>query len=537
MSKAEKSLAVRATHQLENGADHSGSRNMATPEEAASLLDNRPEATALHKLGQLMNQSPRQAAQQALQARMDNGARMAAQRQRHPGLFGTAGDAASPNRTGLPDGLKAGIESLSGMSMDHVRVHRNSTRPAQLNALAYAQGSDIHLAPGQERHLPHEAWHVVQQAQGRVQPTMQMKDGVPVNDETGLEKEADLMGSRAMASASRSLARSGSQAEDAETSPMSRVRVSTSALQRRVALENAKDFKTWNGDALDDGSAELDDVIEELKDDFDWNQSLVGEFERLVSAPALYTFRDFDHMNDFLGGNQSDPPHVDNDEGAAMMMDELAKDFGSSFKGSHIPFSGSRVYAVGRPSIVGDPGIWATQNSATGYITSKQQSIVKNWVAETPAQVFLNRLTFPSNTKRTLDKVNLVRPSVMGSNAHAEVNQFVQLALLARSHGHNPEQLGMTMGSDIAHCAECYWAMSVMAKKGHGKFSSFTGCGNKLFARWREPWSGFYDSYGPNPFRNPDGSFKVNALTKKQFAPGTYSPQELNSASGLSIYK
>ncbi|NCN83427.1 MAG: DUF4157 domain-containing protein [Sphingomonadales bacterium] len=76
------------------------------------------------------------------------------------------------NRTGLPDNLKSGIESLSGLSMDHVQVHRNSSKPAQLNAHAFAQGSDIHLAPGQEQHLPHEAWHVVQQAQGRVKPTM-----------------------------------------------------------------------------------------------------------------------------------------------------------------------------------------------------------------------------------------------------------------------------------------------------------------------------------------------------------------------------
>ena len=101
------------------------------------------------------------------------------------------------NNTGLPDQLKSGIESLSGLSMDHVRVHYNSSQPAQLNALAYAQGSDIHLAPGQEQHLPHEAWHVVQQAQGRVKPTLQMKDGVPVNDDTGLEHEADLMGKNA----------------------------------------------------------------------------------------------------------------------------------------------------------------------------------------------------------------------------------------------------------------------------------------------------------------------------------------------------
>ena len=113
----------------------------------------------------------------------------------------TMPDAATqrPNRTGLPDGLKSGVESLSGISLDNVNVHYYSSQPAQLNALAYTQGSDIHVAPGQEQHLPHEAWHVVQQAQGRVQPTMQMKDGVPVNDDEGLEHEADVMGTKALA--------------------------------------------------------------------------------------------------------------------------------------------------------------------------------------------------------------------------------------------------------------------------------------------------------------------------------------------------
>jgi hypothetical protein len=106
--------------------------------------------------------------------------------------------AKTPNNTGLPDNLKHGIESLSGMSMDNVKVHYKSSKPAQLNAHAYAQGADIHLAPGQEKHLPHEAWHVVQQAQGRVKPTMQMKTGVPVNDDKELEHEADVMGQRAL---------------------------------------------------------------------------------------------------------------------------------------------------------------------------------------------------------------------------------------------------------------------------------------------------------------------------------------------------
>ncbi|MCC2686170.1 MAG: hypothetical protein K0R75_3069 [Paenibacillaceae bacterium] len=97
---------------------------------------------------------------------------------------------------GLPDGLKAGVEQLSGLSMDGTKIKYNSSKPADLNALAFAQSSEIHLGPGQEQHLPHEAWHVVQQKQGRVHPTMQMQ-GTTVNDDVGLESEADAMGERA----------------------------------------------------------------------------------------------------------------------------------------------------------------------------------------------------------------------------------------------------------------------------------------------------------------------------------------------------
>lgn len=98
----------------------------------------------------------------------------------------------------LPVNVKKGVESLSGISMDDVKVHYNSAKPAQLNAHAYAQGTEIHIASGQEKHLPHEAWHVVQQKQGRVQPTTMMKAKVPINDDAGLEKEADVMGARAL---------------------------------------------------------------------------------------------------------------------------------------------------------------------------------------------------------------------------------------------------------------------------------------------------------------------------------------------------
>lgn len=112
----------------------------------------------------------------------------------------------SPRSDGLPAQLKAGIESLSGISMDDVRVDYQSSAPAQLNAAAYAQGNQIHLGPGQDHHLPHEAWHVVQQKQGRVDPTMQL-GGVNINAKPEFEAEASEMGQRAALGAEKNGAR------------------------------------------------------------------------------------------------------------------------------------------------------------------------------------------------------------------------------------------------------------------------------------------------------------------------------------------
>jgi len=159
----------------------------ATYASAPSRASESPGIRALAQLQAMANRSPRMLAQRERMQALQDAAQAARTVQRQP----------APNRTGLPDGLKAGVESLSGLSMDHVRVHYNSAQPAQLKAHAFAQGADIHIAPGQEKHLPHEAWHVVQQAQGRVRPTMQMKGSVAVNDDAGLEREADVMGAKA----------------------------------------------------------------------------------------------------------------------------------------------------------------------------------------------------------------------------------------------------------------------------------------------------------------------------------------------------
>lgn len=169
----------------------------------ADFLDSRSSTFQLKKFQEAAQDSGRGSGISSLQTKSSNhtGASRVAQLQ---GMSDTRTASAQPgliqkkeNKTGIPDGLKAGMESVSGMSLNDVSVHRNSDKPAQLQAHAYAQGTDVHLAPGQEKHLPHELGHVVQQKQGRVAPTVQLKGQVPVNDSPSLEKEADMLGAKA----------------------------------------------------------------------------------------------------------------------------------------------------------------------------------------------------------------------------------------------------------------------------------------------------------------------------------------------------
>jgi hypothetical protein len=169
----------------------------------ADFLDSRSSTFQLKKFQEAAQESGRGSGISQLQTKSSNhtGTSRVAQLQ---GLSDARTSSTQPgliqrkeNKTGIPDGLKAGMESVSGMSLNDVTVHRNSDKPAQLQAHAYAQGTDVHLAPGQEKHLPHELGHVVQQKQGRVAPTVQLKGQVPVNDSPSLEKEADSLGAKA----------------------------------------------------------------------------------------------------------------------------------------------------------------------------------------------------------------------------------------------------------------------------------------------------------------------------------------------------
>ena len=148
-------------------------------------------------------------------------------------------------KTGLPKKLQSGIEHLSGYSMNDVNVHHNSPEPAKVGALAYARGGDIFLGQGQEKHLPHEAWHVVQQKQGRVQPTMQMKN--KVDDAPGL-----MSGSTA-GNVDAPIQRYVSVTSDNKDTKADYVTLNSIAFGHQVAEGDIQDFKDSDFSKLAEG--------------------------------------------------------------------------------------------------------------------------------------------------------------------------------------------------------------------------------------------------------------------------------------------
>ena len=108
------------------------------------------------------------------------------------------------NSTGMPGPVKSQMEGTFKQDFSDVKIHENSSKAPDVGALAYAQGKDLHFAPGQfkpettkgQELLGHELTHVVQQSEGRVKPTTEVM-GMPVNDDPKLEAEADQMGKKA----------------------------------------------------------------------------------------------------------------------------------------------------------------------------------------------------------------------------------------------------------------------------------------------------------------------------------------------------
>ncbi|TNF37942.1 MAG: DUF4157 domain-containing protein [Deltaproteobacteria bacterium] len=118
---------------------------------------------------------------------------------------GGPGGPGGPGSDGkLGPAVRAQMEGALGQDFSNVKVHPNSSAASALGAKAFTQGNDIHFAPGQynpasqsgQALIGHELAHVVQQVRGRVPATGHAK-GVPLNDDPGLEAEADARGAAA----------------------------------------------------------------------------------------------------------------------------------------------------------------------------------------------------------------------------------------------------------------------------------------------------------------------------------------------------
>ena len=103
----------------------------------------------------------------------------------------------------LPEETRRRMESGFGADFSDVRTHVGDEAPS-IGAVAYTRGSNIHFAPGKydpsssegQKLLAHELTHVVQQRAGRV--PVPSGPGLPINDSPALEREADLLGKRAL---------------------------------------------------------------------------------------------------------------------------------------------------------------------------------------------------------------------------------------------------------------------------------------------------------------------------------------------------
>lgn len=140
-------MEQQAKYAVEHTRIRADAEPMSRPARGATRADNRPADIALRKITDAMDGSPHVVAQRKLAEALDNSPRVMAQRK-------------------LAEAMNSGPRIAREQGSPQVQFAPTALQPVQLSALADARGTDIHVAPVRE-HLPHEAWHVVQQAPRR----------------------------------------------------------------------------------------------------------------------------------------------------------------------------------------------------------------------------------------------------------------------------------------------------------------------------------------------------------------------------------
>ena len=166
----------------------------------------------------------------------------------------------------LPEAVKGRMEQSFGTDLSAVRVHEGEAAPA-LGARAFAQGDEVHFAPGQydpqgqggQELLGHELAHVVQQRQGRVSGVQGRVSGVQgkgnIVSDAALETEADRAGEKAARGESAGLgpvgnARSGAVQRHKELQSVGAVTLDLAGGDPARAAELVSPLKTFGVERL-----------------------------------------------------------------------------------------------------------------------------------------------------------------------------------------------------------------------------------------------------------------------------------------------
>ncbi|MCB9234973.1 MAG: DUF4157 domain-containing protein [Bacteroidia bacterium] len=160
------------------------------------------------------------------------------------------------SENGLPENVQGKMENSLGSDFSNVNIHENSNSASDMGALAYTQGNDVHFAPGQfkpdtrsgQELIGHELTHVVQQREGNIKPTTEV-NGQGVNNDKGLEAEADSMGAKAARGEATQMKSSGN--------------AGAGAVQRATEYQ---DYTVVSGDTLAKIAAKFGVTVDEIRE-------------------------------------------------------------------------------------------------------------------------------------------------------------------------------------------------------------------------------------------------------------------------------
>ncbi len=149
-----------------------------------------------HHLGQMHDSDV--SAPQVAQPKMGRGRSM----QSEPAQLSSQPMQPSSGGRPLPKNVRQKMEAAFSTDFSNVSVHQG-TQAKSIGAEAYTQGSQIHFQPGKynptsqsgQQLLGHELTHVVQQRAGQV--AVPQGKGTPINSDSKLEQEADILGAKA----------------------------------------------------------------------------------------------------------------------------------------------------------------------------------------------------------------------------------------------------------------------------------------------------------------------------------------------------